>query len=104
MLIFDLEQYDYGSTDLFNSIMANIVKRTNNYPAIGVIEISKGTELDDTSIGNVSIVIQGIVKLTNVILGFERDEKLFKHMIFTGYTQQSIQLLPQVVKTEISKC
>ena len=102
LLAFGLEMTDDEAT-LFNDILRNIARftKTSHYPAIGIIEVPVGVGyVDVTDVAGCKMLLNGTVRLTNIICGFDNDETFWKNFLFTGYNQENVEKLPQVFKFE----
>ena len=103
-LIFELSMTD-DSAKLFNEILGNIARftKTSHYPAIGIVEVPVGTKVVPIKdVFGCEMVVDSDIKLTNIICGFSNDEKFFKNFEFTGYDQENVEKLPQVVKLSLN--
>ena len=100
LIVFELEMCPECSR-YFNNILGNISNYTksSHSPAIGIVEVPIGSVLIDTNIPGAGIVINGDVKLLNIIHGFEtkNDYDFFKRFGFCGYDQDNVNKLPQVI-------
>jgi len=104
ILAFDMSMTN-ESRELFNNIMCNIVKftKTSHYPALGIVEIpEKSTYIDVKDVSGCKMILNSVVKITNIICGFDNDEKFFRNFEFTGYDQDNIEHIPQVVKFDLN--
>ena len=100
LLAFGLEMTD-DEAKLFNDILRDIAcfTKTSHYPAIGIIEVPAGVGyVDVTDVAGCKMLLNGTVHLTNIICGFNNDEKFWKNFLFTGYNQENVEKLPQVFK------
>jgi len=103
VLAFDMPMTN-ESNKLFNSILSNIVKytKTSHYPAIGIIKVPASVvAVNVNDVPGVQMIIDGTVKITNIICGFDNDADMFKHFDF-AYNRETVEMLPPVVKLKLN--
>ena len=103
-LVFTLQMTD-ASANVFSNILYNIARftKTSHYPAIGIVEVPVGTKFADVNDVNGCIMIaDSEIKITNIICGFGNEPEYYKHFGFTGYDQENVEKLPNVVKLPLN--